>query len=245
MSDSGLPIANDEPRPGVEPSPSLSDQQRAFQQMLKGLRDGRLADWYLGAITVLNQKSNPDRFAQAAHSIRKILEKLPDEMELPIPKSPSTLGDRVNSLKAKWKRVKRHPEDITPDSGRLTAFLEILSDFFADFDNPFSTRKEIARFIQDELDPLGATMPRVLREERSNDWVTLRNYFVDVCHHKTDPEPQDFLANIAAVEAFLLDLANPKSVDNQAQILELIHEAEQDGHTSASRQGQAVNKNCR
>lgn len=235
MNDPGLPLASDEPGPGVQTRLSLSARQRAFQQMLKELRDGRLAEWYMGALTVLSQESNPDRFAQAAHSIREILEKLPDEMALPIPKSPATLGDRVNSLKAKWKRVKRQPEDITPDNGRLTGFFDNLNDFFADFDNPFSTRKEVARIIQDELDPLGASMPRVLREERSNDWVALRNYFVDVCHLKTIPEPRVFLANIAAVEAFLLDLASPTSVDNQAQILELIQEAEHDGHTRTSK----------
>ena len=110
MSDPGFLLANEEPGPGIVPPPSLSTQQSAFQHMLKELSNGRLANWYLGAITVLNQESNPDRFAQAAQSIREILEKLPEEMELPIPKSPSSLGDRVKSLGAQWKRVKRQPE---------------------------------------------------------------------------------------------------------------------------------------
>lgn len=231
MSDSGLPHANEEPGPSVGPLPSLSAQQRAFQHRLNELSNGRLADWYLGAITVLTQESNPERFAQAAHSMREILEKLPEEIELPISKNPSSLSDRVKSLNAQWKRVKRQPEYITPDNQRLTRFFGILSDFFADFEDTFSTSREVAKIIQDELDPLGARMPSVLSEERSKDWVALRNYFVDVCHHRFLPDQSEFLAKFAAVEAFLLDLASPKSVDNQAQILELIQEAEHNGHT--------------
>ena len=36
-----------------------------------------LSQWYLGALYVLDNHYNPDRIAQAAHSLRELIEKLP------------------------------------------------------------------------------------------------------------------------------------------------------------------------
>ena len=120
--------------------------------------------------------------------MRELMEKLPDEIELNIPKNPSTLGDRLNSLKAKWKRVRNHPEGITCENPRLSEFYEHLDHFFDDFDKQINAR-DVGKIIQDELDPLGPNMPTVIREERANDWVNLRHYFVGVCHQATLGRP--------------------------------------------------------
>jgi hypothetical protein len=42
----------------------------------------RLRVMYLGALYVL-RSDNPDRFALGAHSIRELIEKLPDHVDLP------------------------------------------------------------------------------------------------------------------------------------------------------------------
>ena len=65
MNNPGLPLPDGEPGPGAPTRLILSAQQRAFHEMLKKLRDGRLADWYLGAIMVQDQVSNPDRISLA------------------------------------------------------------------------------------------------------------------------------------------------------------------------------------
>ena len=36
-----------------------------------------LSQWYLGALYALDNHYNPDRIAQAAHSLRELIEKLP------------------------------------------------------------------------------------------------------------------------------------------------------------------------
>ena len=60
-------------------SPILDARQ---QQVLRALRRKEtdkfpLGDWYLGALYALENKYNPDRIAQAAQSLRELLEKLP------------------------------------------------------------------------------------------------------------------------------------------------------------------------
>ena len=44
---------------------------------MKEKDDLKIADWYLGALYALAHQSNPDRIAQAAHSLRELLEKIP------------------------------------------------------------------------------------------------------------------------------------------------------------------------
>ena len=68
---------NQEPR-GPMPL-ELSPPQRAVLDSLRR-RDSdryRLSQWYLGALYAVNNPYNPDRFSQAAQSLRELLEKLP------------------------------------------------------------------------------------------------------------------------------------------------------------------------
>ena len=57
----------------------LSPQQ---QRVLEALKDREteeyaLSQWYLGALHALDNEQNPDCIAQAAQSLRELLEKLP------------------------------------------------------------------------------------------------------------------------------------------------------------------------
>ncbi len=59
--------------------PELSVKQQELVDALREKeKDGlKIADWYLGALHALANRSNPDRIAQAAHSLRELLEKIP------------------------------------------------------------------------------------------------------------------------------------------------------------------------
>lgn len=210
-------------------SPVLSGKQRAFYEVLSRL-DGRLADMYLGVLWVLAQESNPDRVCQAAHSMRELMEKLPQYLELPIPKNPTTLGDRIRSLHARWKRVERLPGGIISTNGLLWCFLKELGLFFNDFEHGHTTQREASVILVNELDPAGLPVPKVVQRERADLWQTLRDYFVKVSHHRTNQDVAEMTDRIDAVEGFLLDYLRPRTLDNQAEILSLIREGEGDGH---------------
>ena len=57
----------------------LTSTQMRIIEILKTAKSDKypLADWYLGAIYAVKNTYNPDRFSQAAQSLRELLEKLP------------------------------------------------------------------------------------------------------------------------------------------------------------------------
>ena len=57
----------------------LTSTQRLVFEILSATKSQKysLANWYLGAIYAATSKYNPDRFSQAAQSLRELLEKLP------------------------------------------------------------------------------------------------------------------------------------------------------------------------
>ena len=58
----------------------LTSKQRDVLEVLKSKQTEKypLSRWYTGALYALNNHYNPDRVAQAAHSLRELLEKLPE-----------------------------------------------------------------------------------------------------------------------------------------------------------------------
>ena len=48
---------------------------------------------------------NPDRLAQAAHSIRELLEKAPADVDVPAGKGSTTLKSQTNNLSTAWARA--------------------------------------------------------------------------------------------------------------------------------------------
>ena len=60
-------------------SPELSVKQQKLVDTLRMKEKGdlKIADWYLGALHAFANQSNPDRIAQAAHSLRELLAKIP------------------------------------------------------------------------------------------------------------------------------------------------------------------------
>ena len=60
----------------------LSGSQRALQNAL-ARRSAVLETMYIGGLTVLRDEANPDRFALCAHSLRELIEKLPEHFSVP------------------------------------------------------------------------------------------------------------------------------------------------------------------
>ena len=93
----------------------LTDQQRAVLEALQGKETDRypLSNWYLGALYALDNPHNPDRFSQAAQSLRELIEKLPrvvGEMDMQSLKSNQkpTRRERVQSALAKLDPMAEH-----------------------------------------------------------------------------------------------------------------------------------------
>jgi len=62
--------------------PELSGQQSTLNHSL-GKKDSRLSKMYLGGLFALNQYNNPDKLCLCAHSMRELMEKLPEYLDIP------------------------------------------------------------------------------------------------------------------------------------------------------------------
>ena len=78
MENDEIDLSNDRPK-GLE----LSSQQIRLLACLKRLSKEKMQfdEWYLGALYVLQNPYNPERFSQAAQTMRELLEKLPREIK--------------------------------------------------------------------------------------------------------------------------------------------------------------------
>ena len=88
---------------GFDHPPQLEQRQLEVWRILraKSIEKYALADWYFGAIAALQNNFNPDRIAQAAHSLRELLEKIPRALKT------EELGIPGGQLKKKREAVRR------------------------------------------------------------------------------------------------------------------------------------------
>ena len=86
---------------GARP-PQLEQRQLDVWRTLRAKSSEKyaLADWYFGAIAALQNTFNPDRVAQAAHSLRELLEKIPRALKT------EELGIPGDQLKKKREAVR-------------------------------------------------------------------------------------------------------------------------------------------
>src|SRR5262245_20305523 len=98
------PEAN--PKPGavpVTPVPLTSRQRTVYEALVE--REPKLGAIYLGAMAVLAQDQNPERFVQCAHSLRELVEKLPRYLDMSVPDEQARLGDKLQQLAPLWDNV--------------------------------------------------------------------------------------------------------------------------------------------
>jgi len=104
---------------------SLSGKQLELYQKLLNI-DKRAADAYMGALKVLRDSKNPDRFAQFAHSIREITSLISREVSIPqeIKEDKECAGEEKKAL---LKKLERHfveqPDLLPPSSGENVEIL--------------------------------------------------------------------------------------------------------------------------
>ena len=90
----------------------LLPHQRALLKALE-TKDKALGSMYYGALKVMNDNGNPDRFALAAHSIRELMEKLPYYLELRLKATKETLKEKVRQLESCLLYTSPSPRDLS------------------------------------------------------------------------------------------------------------------------------------
>ncbi len=214
---------------GQEPL-RLTGRQKALHDALLG-RDPRLAEMYRGAIVALSNLGNPERFPQAAHSIRELLEKMPVYLGFCPRVGGVALAVKVNELRNVWEVAASTSPYIKGNSSSsidrtLGQYIRKSREFFEWLDADRPLRVSQVRSTLHGLDPSPRKLPPALTDLRISEWQGYQEYFVKLSHHRNQIDEDEFLSWLDALEIFLLDRLRPRTFHDQEDLLKMIEEAE-------------------
>lgn len=223
------PSTNDDAQSGTSPTP-LSGQQQALLKALED-RDSNLANMYLGGLKALDSSTNPERYAQAAHSMRELMEKLPRLLDVPLTAHGERLGDRVVQVGQVFKSTQSKSTCRAEDGSwsgeidqHLRSMLQRLDQFFNWFDDHFPRRKQEIHNALVRLEGSGRELPPKLASLKVDAWERYRVFFQSVAHHGRQTDEDAMRRQIGELELFLLDQFLPRTFEDFGEIDALLAE---------------------
>lgn len=238
-------MASPFPRAGEE-NPSLdttgpTDSRRPFEltgsqkALVKALseKDIRLGEMYTGALMALENSDNPESLVQACHSLRELMEKIPQWYEtVPAPEQLPRLNDKMHALEQKWKSMIKKTSCFSNGawSGTidksLGAALRGVEEFFSWRAKDMPMRNARTAGLLRKLDPLRLPLPTKIEELRVKEWSECREYFVQVSHHNVATLPEELPKWLYFLEGFLLDLIRPRTFEKHKEMDALVEQGE-------------------
>ena len=200
----------------------LTPRERDVSDVLRSKETEKypLSQWYLGALYALDNHYNPDSVAQAAHSLRELLEKLPrvtqgSDVQARVPgfaEKRNIINERV--LKAK----KRYPEgwkgkQIDKNLAKLLTDLEEYLDL-----NQQPTRREQIQQTVAIIDPMVNSLDSKTQEAKRNQYYNLWGQLEGFAHHKINPDVAEFNKCLEELENIVFDLLAPVTAQDQKGI---------------------------
>lgn len=206
--------------------------QRALYDALRE-KDESLAMMYYGALLVLNQEENPERYVLAAHNLRELSEKLPRKINAPIGKKIAPLNDKVIPLIQAWENaISKCDYDKVKNTfnkidNNVAKFFGKMSEFFEWFHLERGSRRQQVKKTLTSLDPLKLSLPEPIQDLRTDKWQKYYDIFTKVSHHNTNNDFKDFDSRVRSFEQYLLDLLNPRTFEDLTEIDKIIQEGEE------------------
>ena len=186
-----------------------------------------LGKMYLGGLHALNDISNPDRIAQAAHSFRELMEKAPQYIG-DLQREQKTgykLKPEVQRLQETWTKMQEKSRCFNSSSGwsgeidvPLTNFLKCLCQFFKKFEENRPTRRQDFANLRERMDPSTEALPENVESRITKEWGSLREAFVIISHHGRTPESPEFERYIRQLEEMLMAVLTPQTVSDHERI---------------------------
>ena len=205
----------------------LTVEQRDVIEALRERESERypLSQWYLGAIYALSNPYNPDRYSQAAQSLRELLEKLPRVvLDTPIQVSNYPFLEAQRALHSQLSEAaERYQEEWlgkTIDSD-LSTTLGGMQEYLLQRQNP--TRQDFVNRAVANLDPLFNQLEANVRTRKLSE---IRHIWEEVeshAHHGST-NPEAFQGCIDSLNRIILDLLAPIRAEDQLEILAILQE---------------------
>lgn len=183
-----------------------------------------LADWYLGTIYTAKNTLNPDRFSQAAHSLRELLEKLPrvfagsevQESKPDFQGMRASLHSRMCSDKARYDgdwEGKIIDAKLDKTINRVDRYLEL---------NQTPTRRGQIHSVINKSDPMHDILGQRIREEKAEQFHILWKTCEGLAHHNITSDETFFWEQLAAAERIIIDLLAPITAQDQIALRTII-----------------------
>ena len=200
----------------------LTDQQRNVLEALQSKQTDKypLSDWYLGALYALDNHYNPDRIAQAAHSLRELLEKLPRVVHgNDVPANTShfhNLRRNINNLISKSK--KRCPEGWKGgqiDKNLAKALTKV--EKYIELNNQPNRGERIQQTIA-TIDPMVDRLDREIQEVKRQRLLNLWGKLEGFAHHNSNTDIVEFSNCLKELEHTIFDLLASITAQDQREI---------------------------
>ncbi len=213
---------------------ALSAESRKILIKKLAEKDPRLARIYEGIFYPLfsiDSANNPDKFPQAAHSARMLIEKMVHYIEIPVQDNEPTLGEKVNQLEEKWKRYNEDLFNLRNDHDKerelLEKMIEDVDCFFKWKNSNRPQNREAFSGLAEKLDPSSGRLPNNVIALRFKQWKKLKVYFNLVAkHHEIVNSIIEFVEQLEELESLLLGMMIPKPAEAQPDIDQIISEGE-------------------
>ena len=205
----------------------LTSKQRDILEVLQSKQTEKcpLSDWYIGALYALNNHYNPDRVAQAAHSLRELLQKLPrvvqgNEVHV---SATDFAGMRRNINDRILEDKERYPEGWKNKiiDARLDKTLRKVEDYFTRNRQP--TRKKQIKQAVATIDPMVNSLGSGIQEVKRNQYHHLWNQLEVFSHHGSIPDVAEFKKCLEELENIVFDLLAPITVQDQEEIQTILN----------------------
>lgn len=218
--------------------PKLTPRQLQVVDILNNtkIKNQSLAAWYLGTIFAIENIHNPDRFAQAAQSMRELLEKLPRvfrDSDVPIIKTPFAQIRRGLHLRFQDDKIRYDGvwEEMTIDA-LLSVTINEVGNYLELNQQP--SRKEQIDSLMSNLDPMHNTLDQRIKKLKSEQFMELWRYFEDIAHHDSCTDEVKFWKNLGLAETIIINQLAPTSAQDQVEInsiLDKLHPDQSDIET--------------
>ena len=202
----------------------LTSEQQKIHTILKSkeTEEYPLSQWYLGSLYALENPLNPDRIAQAANSLRELIEKLPRVITMSI-YQPINFKDKRSKICEEFKKdkqkYKKEWEGKTIDN-HLSKTLDSIDEYLILNNQP--SRKEQVKAIT-SIDPMFKQLDSNVQKEKQkklyNLWQTLEGFV----HHKREADMEEFKKSLRSFEQIIYDLLAPITAQDQKEIQSILN----------------------
>jgi hypothetical protein len=196
--------------------PDAYSQTTTELMKVLGSIDPIYCDIIVGIERVLNDKSNPDRYVQAANSIRGLTGRLVRSVEPNIPNSDNAqLSKALTELSKGFDEALKHMPQLSAKNDRESQINGMKEEFNCLKKNlktgKLTLRLKIKQFFgkDDEMQNL----PTTLSDEMKNVikvWADTNAYFVKITHYSDDIiDTSVFIDNWYTIQSCILQVVTP------------------------------------